>query len=364
MKKMLIMVLIGLVIVVGALLASVRFAFDSADHSQYDLPKHANTGTRTSESAEHKALAKLIIAQMSSSPQTGRKQQLAMMRKQMDERGEAFQINSQIHPVNADEVSAEWVIAPGADADRRLLYIHGGAYMVGSPKSHRLITSRLSEISNSAVLAIDYRLLPENSRMAGIEDCRTAYQWLLGNGPNGRANAATLIVAGDSSGGNLALATIAWARDAGLRSADAVVAFSPQTDLTLASPSLINNIDTDIMQGKSFGPVVKAPRIFALGFSFLMHRINPSNPLVSPLLGDLSDLPPTLIQVSEAEMFLDDAVRYVNKANAMGSKATLQIWPLMMHVWQAFEIPEANEAFVKIGEFITSHTRQDQQNVQ
>ena len=229
--------------------------------------------------------------------------------------------------------------------------------MIGSPKSHRLITSRLSEISNAAVLAIDYRLMPENSRMAGIEDCQTTYNWILENGPDGLSKADNLIVAGDSSGGNLALATVAWARDFGLRPADAVIALSPQTDLTLASPSLVKNTETDIMQGASFGPIVKAPKVFSLGFSFLMHKVNPSNPIVSPLLGDLSNLPPTLIQVSEAEMFLDDAIRYVNKANAHGSNAILQTWPFVMHVWHAFEIPEANEAFAKIENFLVLHTK-------
>ena len=94
---------------------------------------------------------------------------------------------SRFSPVNADGVSAEWVIAPNVDADnnRRLLYIHGGAFIAGSPKSHRIITSKLSEISNCSVLAIDYRLMPEHPRMAGIEDCRHSYQWLLDLGKIG-----------------------------------------------------------------------------------------------------------------------------------------------------------------------------------
>ena len=75
-----------------------------------------------------------------------------------------------------------------------------------------------------------------------------------------------------------------------------------------------------------------------------MHKMNPSDPVVSPLLGDLANLPPTLVQASSSEMFLDDAVRYVNKANAQGSPATLQVWPDALHVWQAFDVPEADAA--------------------
>ncbi len=356
MKKMFTIFLIGLVALAAVVFFTVTLAFNGKDHSEYDMPRHSATGTRTSESAEHEAAARLIVSGMAELPQMSRKELMLLIRKQLDERGEAFHISSEIRSVNADGVKAEWVIAPNADPSRRLLYIHGGGYMMGSPKSHRLITSRLSEISNSAVLSIDYRLMPENSRMAGIEDCQTAYVWLLKNGPDGRSSADILIVAGDSSGGNLALAIIAWARDSGLRAANAVVALSPQTDATLASPSLVKNIDTDVMQGRSFGPIAKAPKVFSLGLGFLMNKINPSDPIVSPLLGDLSNLPPTLLQASEAEMFLDDAVRYVNKANAHGSISVLQTWPFVMHVWHAFQVPEADEAFAEIEKFLAAHT--------
>lgn len=354
MKKAFRIVLVVFLTLVAVVFLTVALAFNSKDHSEYDSPQHPTTGTRASESAEHVAAARLIAAGTAEPPQVSRSELLLMMRKQMDERGEALHINSEIRPVNDGGIRAEWVIAPNADPARRLLYIHGGGYMMGSPKSHRPITSRLSEISGLAVLSIDYRLMPENSRMAGIEDCRTAYAWVLENGPDGPSTAETLVVAGDSAGGNLALATIAWVRDSGLRAANAVVALSPQTDATLASPSLERNIDTDVMQGSSFGPAVKAPKVFSLGLSFLINRINPSNPLVSPLLGDLSNLPPTLLQVSEAEMFLDDAVRYVNKANASGSYAVLQTWPFVMHVWHAFQVPEADEAYAEIERFLAA----------
>lgn len=353
--KIIILVLLVAIVLIVAVVLTVLFGFNSRDHSAYDAPKHESTGTGVTESAAHAALAKSISTEMAEAPKMGRMEMLAHMRQQMDARGAAFDIASQVTPVVADGVTAEWVVAPNADPDRRLLYIHGGGYMIGSPLSHRLITSRLSELADAAVLVVDYRLMPEHGRMAGIADCQAAYEWVLENGPEGRAEAKTLIVAGDSSGGNLALATVAWARDAGVRAADAVIAMSPQTDLTLGSPSLVANTDTDIMQGPSFGPIVKAPKVVGLGFSFLMHKVNPSNPIVSPLLGDLSGLPPTLIQASEAEMFLDDAVRYVNKANAQGSTVVLQTWPFMMHVWQAFEVPEADEAFAEMGKFIAAY---------
>lgn len=355
MKTVMLTLLILFVVLIVAAVLTVKLLFSSKDHSEYDLPGHSTTGSRRSESSEHAAAAKQIVAGMAEAPKLGREEMMQLMRQQMDERGVSRNIDSKVHPANAAGVDAEWVIAPNATSQRRLLYIHGGGYVMGSAKSHRPITDRLSAMSGAAVLAVNYRLQPENPRKAGIEDCRTAYTWLLKNGPDAASMVETLIVAGDSAGGNLALSTIAWARDSGQRAADAVVVFSPQTDATLASPSLVNNIDTDLMQGKNFGPVVKAPKVFSLGFGFLMNRINPSNPIVSPLLGNLSNLPPTLVQVSTTEMFFDDAQRYVNKANAQGSMALLQTWPFMLHVWQAFPVPEADEAFSKVEAFLVQH---------
>ncbi len=350
----------GLIIcLIAAIWLIAAFAYDSADHSTYDSPKTIVTGERAVESPEHKAESAKITAAMEKPPTGDRKELLQIMRKWLDERGELLTpTTTTVVAADAGGVPAEWVMASNANRDRRLLYIHGGAYMSGSPKSHRLIASRMSEAAGAAVLSLDYRLMPENPRMAGIEDCRTAYRWILENGPNGPSQPQALIVAGDSSGGNLALSTIAWARDAGVQAANAVVVLSPQTDATLSSPSLVANIETDIMQGKSFGPVVKAPKMISLWMSYFMNRINPSNPVVSPLLGDLSDLPPTLIQASQSEMFFDDAVRYANKANAQGSTVVLETWQSTMHVWHAFKVPEADDAFGSIAEFLTRYASQ------
>jgi acetyl esterase/lipase len=205
-------------------------------------------------------------------------------------------------------------------------------------------------MTGAAVLAIDYRLMPENRRGDGIADCRTAYRWILENGPDGVGPPAHLVVSGDSAGGNLSLSLVAWARDAGLRAADAVVAFSPSVDGTYSSPSIRNNVSSDIMLGPLFGPLLKIPQAIRAWLYLLEFRFNPANPVVSPVLGDLANLPPTLIQVSEVEMLLDDARRYVRKARAAGSPAVAQSWPYMLHVWQIFypEMPEAEQAMREV----------------
>lgn len=351
----------GLTLVIGLLVlffsawGIAAYSFTGKDHSEYDSPRGSSMDDGRGESPEHATAAREISSAMAKPPPAKGKELMQIMRSFLDERGKSFQIEAEVREIETDGVKGEWVIASNADGSRRMLYIHGGGYVMGSPRSHRRITNRMSEVSRSAVLSLEYRLMPENSRMDGIEDCRKAYDWILANGPDGPQPADTVIVAGDSSGGNLALSTIAWARDTDRQSADVVVALCPQTDATLASPSLKRNADSDVMQGKSLGPVVRAPKVFSLWFTYAMHKVNPSNPLMSPLLGDLSDLPPTLLQASEAEMFLDDSIRYANKANAHGSTAAIQTWPFVMHVWHNFDVPEADVAFEAIEEFLDKY---------
>lgn len=260
-------------------------------------------------------------------------------------------------PARCDGVSAEWVLAPGSDGRRRTLYIHGGAFTMGSPLSHRTITTRIAAMTGGAVLAVDYRLMPEHRRQAGIDDCRSAYRWMLVNGPDGPATAQTVFVAGDSAGGNLTLTLIAWTRDHGLRVPDAGVALSPLTDSTLVSPSFKSNLASDALLGPLFGAMAKVPRYLLLWVSLFQNRINPRNPLVSPVYGKLAGLPPILVQVGAQEMLRDDARRYVNRAQAAGSPVRLQTWEHVMHVWQIFnpELTEARDALGEIGRFLAAH---------
>ncbi|MES3021576.1 MAG: alpha/beta hydrolase [Pseudomonadota bacterium] len=258
--------------------------------------------------------------------------------------------------VAADGVRGEWVLAPGADPRRRMLFVHGGGFQLGSARSHRTITARFAELTGGAVLALDYRLMPEHKRMAGVDDCRQAYRWLLANGPDGAAPAQALFVAGDSAGANLSLALLAWVRDQGLRAADAAVVLSPPTDTTFASPSIRTNLASDLMLGPHYGILGWMPRSVLMWLSWLRTGIRPNDPLVSPVYGDLSQLPPLLVHVSETEMLFDDARRYVNRARAAGSPATLQSWNHTLHAWHILypELPEAREAFDEIGKFLAA----------
>lgn len=361
MSRLMFWVLTLLALIAGLAVAAILvpwLLFAAPDHSQFDRPRPEPFSIKP-QSAEHAQLVSELRAGMANPPATG-PALMQIMRRELDARGAAMAIRSTIKPVHAQSaagllVEGEWVIPAGADGTRRLLYLHGGGYVMGSALSHRRITDRLAHLAEAAVLAVNYRLMPEHPRLAGIEDAFNAYSWMLQHGPDGESTAQVVVVAGDSAGGNLALATIAHARDAGWRAPDAVVVMAPQTDATYASPSLLSNIDTDVMQGASFGPILRGPKAVQLWVSFVMNRLNPSDPRVSPLLGNLDALPPTLIQVSAAEMFLDDAVRYANKAHSAGSTVVLQTWPDLVHVWHAFDVPEAGEAFAAVGAFLEEH---------
>jgi acetyl esterase/lipase len=297
---------------VAVLWAAAAFHLQGADHSEFD----ADAAEDFPGSAEPSAEARAVVASVAklSTVLNGvpRRQHTAVLRKYMDEMFAERQFNVSFTPLNSDGLSGEWVQAPGADSARRTLYIHGGAWIVGSALSHRTLTSRLAEMTGGAVLAINYRLMPEHRRIAGIEDCRKAWLWLLENGPNGAEPARSMFVGGDSAGGNLTLSLIAWLRDQGHRAPDAALAFSPATDATLGSPSLKSNLHSDAMLGPLFGRLAAVPRAMMLWAGFVQTRINPSDPTVSPLHGDLSRLPPLLVQASRSEMLIDDARRDVN----------------------------------------------------
>ena len=326
----------------------------------YDQPLAQRRATeRDSPSPEHQQVRVLLEQAMAEIRAVPSRERLPVVRKVVERGlGPAPPLSTEggyrIQPTTVNGISAEWVLAPHSDAQRRLLYLHGGAFICGSPTSHRIVTTALARVTGAAVLVLDYRLMPEHTRRDLIADCQTGYRWILEHGPDGMSPVRELFVAGDSAGGGLTLTLLAWARDSGLRQADGAIALSPTVDMTLSSPSFATNRATDWMLGPSLGWVLKIPRSLRLLMTWGMNRIMPPNPLVSPIFGDLSKLPPLLIQASEAEMLLDDAQRYVNKARAAGSPAQLQTWPGLVHVWHLFAplVPEAEEAFAKIGEFV------------
>jgi acetyl esterase/lipase len=243
--------------------------------------------------------------------------------------------------VDAGGVVAEWIVAPEADVDRVLVYLHGGGYTMGSRATHRILVSRLSEQAKARVLNVEYRLAPEHPYPAAVDDAVAAYRWVLAQG----VPAERVAIAGDSAGGGLTLATLLALRDAGDPLPAAAVPISPWTDLEGTGDSVRTRADRDKMVNAE-GLKTSADE-YAAGADL-------RDPGVSPLHGDYTGLPPLLIHVGDAEILLDDSTRVAERATAAGVDVTLEVWPEMPHVWHAFigMLPESDQAVARIGEWL------------
>ncbi|HSR85551.1 MAG TPA: alpha/beta hydrolase [Streptosporangiaceae bacterium] len=249
-----------------------------------------------------------------------------------------------VEPTDAGGVPAEWVVAAGVLPGRILLYLHGGAYQIGSPATLRHMIALMSAAAQAQVLSIDYRLAPEHPFPAAVDDALMAYRFLL----RGGADPAFVAIAGDSAGGGLALATLVALRDAGDPLPAAAVAMSPWTDLALTGDSLRTRADVDVM--------VKPSGMTETAATYLAGA-DPRHPYASPLYADLRGLPSILIHVGGAEVILDDSTRFAAKARAEGVDVRLEVWPEMPHVWHAFAglLPESDRAIERIGSWLQAH---------
>lgn len=241
------------------------------------------------------------------------------------------------------DIPCEWVLAPGADADVRLLYLHGGGWVSGSGGGYLPLAAEISLAAHCAVLLPDYRLAPEHPFPAGLEDCIAAHDWLTANGPTGPAPAKATFIAGDSAGGNLTLATLLALRDRKRPLPAGGIPISAATDFTLASESL-KTVDDPIISARTMPEFRER----------YLGKTDPRNPLASPVFGDYRGIPPLLIQVGEEEMLRDDSIRVAKKAQADGAPLTLEVWPGMVHVFQIRGLPESREAIQHMAEFMRS----------
>jgi monoterpene epsilon-lactone hydrolase len=267
-------------------------------------------------------------------------------RAQMEVGFTQFKVPADVHcdPVDAGGVPAEWITTPGVVAERVIYYLHGGGYVIGSINTHREMVSRLSRAANARVLVIDYRLAPENPFPAAVDDSIAAYRWLLSVG----VDPARLVIAGESAGGGLTVATLVALRDAGEPLPRAGICLSPWVDMECLGESVFAKAETD--------PVGTRDGVLAYAKAYLGDT-DPRTPLASPLYADLTGLPPMLIQVGTAEILFDDAMRLAGRARATGVDVILEPWDDMIHMWHFFAaiLPEGQQAIERIGEFIRQH---------
>jgi epsilon-lactone hydrolase len=273
----------------------------------------------------------------------------------LEERRAAFAPAGRLHPVpddvlvtpvNAGGVRAHWLAAPGAEAGRVLLFLHGGGYELGSLRSDGELAARLGRASGMRVLFPEYRLAPEHPFPAAIDDALAAWRWLRGDqGLNARSIAA----AGDSAGGGLTVALLVATRDAGEELPAAAVLMSPTVDLTGSGASMTERVEQDPFS---------TPALLRQLASGYLAGADPQTPLASPLFASLSGLPPLLVQAGTADLLLSDSERLARAAAEAGVDVTLEIGEGLPHVYQIMlGTPEAAEATERIGKFLRARVR-------
>lgn len=236
------------------------------------------------------------------------------------------------------------ISAPDVRNDRGVLYLHGGGYVLGSLDTHAELMARVAAACRAPVLGVDYRLAPEHPYPAAVDDALQSYERLLEAGiqPN------SIVVAGDSAGGGLALALLLRLKAEDKPLPAGAVLFSPWSDLTGSGESVKTRIDADPM----ISPALLNPMA-----ELYLNGHDANDPQVSPLFGDLSGLPPLLIQVGDDEILLDDSTRLDAAAKAAGVSTTLEIFDGAFHVFQNQpHLPESAEALASMGTFFDSVT--------
>jgi monoterpene epsilon-lactone hydrolase len=253
---------------------------------------------------------------------------------------------TRVEAVDVDGIPAAWIRPPDADAERVVLYLHGGGYILGSLKSHRDLVARLATASGIGSLLFEYRLAPENVFPATLNDTLTAYRWLLNQG----TAPEQIVLAGDSAGGGLLLALLQTLRESKRAMPAGAVLLSPWTDLVGTVPSRTTREAAD--------PIFSAQTMNVLA-SLYAGTQEKHHPLISPIYADLHGLPPLRIDVGRDEILLDDSLQIAEHARAVHVPVELVVWDGMWHVFQQYAsvLPEGQQSLEQIGRFIRRQTR-------
>jgi acetyl esterase/lipase len=255
-------------------------------------------------------------------------------------------IEFMIEEMKADFVQNKYYNADDNSKCRVILYLHGGAYIAGSPTTHRAITTRLARWSDCRVLAVDYRKAPEHKFPCAIKDAVTAYKWLLEKG----YAPENIALCGDSAGGALCILLSLELQRLGLPKPCCQVLFSPWTNLAADGESHTGNSFVD--------PYLPACRMAEA--ANLFSAMDKKDPRISPLYADLTGLEPTLIHVSSNEIILSDSVDFQKKAVRAGVDAHIEVFDDCCHVWQfflLFDTPESVDSLRKTVAFMKKYWR-------
>ena len=272
------------------------------------------------------------------------------------EAGFAFPLQDDVTltAVDVNGVSGEWTVLAGSDPSRRLLYVHGGGYVLGSINTHRRLVADICRAAGCVALSLDYRLAPEHPYPAAVDDAIAGLEYIWANGPDGPSGAVSVFVGGDSAGGGLMLATLFAARKRGVRMPTGGIGLSAWADLA-ASPEELSAFGLDDPTIPDNTVAITASQGWAAMYAGDADR---NDPQLSPVFGDYEGICPLLLQAGSVEMICRDTERVAARARDAGVEVVEEIWDDMFHVWQGFApmLPEGQEAIDHIGEWIREHT--------
>lgn len=239
-------------------------------------------------------------------------------------------------------IDVDWLSPKLARKDKILFYLHGGAYVLGSRRTHRQLVSHIAREAGVTAVLPEYRLAPEHPFPAAIDDAVAVYRALLEEG----YKPEDIVISGDSAGGGLSVATLLALRHAGDPLPAAAVLLSPFLDVTASGESATTRADQD--------PWFEVKDMEVVARYYCADESKWRDPLVSPVFANVSGLPPMLIQVGDDEILLNDSTRLAEKLEAAGIDVEIEIWPDMWHVFQMFigKMPESRKAVEKIGTYI------------
>lgn len=239
-------------------------------------------------------------------------------------------------------IKGVWCLPANVISNTVLLHMHGGAFVAGSPATHRKLVGHLAKAAGMNAFIVDYRLAPEHPYPAPINDGIDAYRYLLDSG----VSTDRIALSGDSAGGNLAVAIAITLRDNGHPLPAAISCFSPWFDLTLTGNSFKENAELDVFMQFEVNTWLADMYCGELGQT--------CEPLISPLYGDLSGLPPLYLAVGGFEMLLDDTLRFAERARKSNIEVVLEVVPEMQHahVFMAGRAAEADTSIARAGAWL------------
>jgi acetyl esterase/lipase len=242
-----------------------------------------------------------------------------------------------------NNMKSEWLIPQGANSEKLILYVHGGGYVSGSCSDHRGFVSKFAKITGITNLIYEYRLAPEYPFPAALNDSVEIYQWLLLTGFEPK----NIVIAGESAGGGLTLAILLALKERNIPQPNAAVAISPWTDLTCSS-------DSYLTKNKVSPAPLNSWNVFSHHYAGDNQR---TNPLISPLFGDLKDLPSIFINSGVDDELYEDGEKFYLKAKETGVDITFRAGEGMVHCYPLLApmFREASEAMNEIVLFIRKH---------